>query len=335
MERQLKSGEEALRVFKENYMGELPEQLETNLRAIEQLQLQRNSVQDTLRDNENRQLVLEGQLADTPRYTAGGQDDRQELYSRLAVKRQALTELQSRYSELYPDVVQAREEVRELEARIAALGGEGATPAEGVQVESPGYARLRSQVDENALRIQSLRGESNKLSERMTDLQKRVENAPKREQELMSLSRDYETIKQAYDSLLQRKLSAGIAENMETHQKSEQFQILDPANLPEKPVKPERLKIVAIGILVGLALGGGLGLAADYLDRSYRTLEEVRASLPLPVLGVIPRLITDQEIARSKKQRWALAAACLLLMVASVAVILFYMMGVDFWSRAR
>jgi capsular polysaccharide biosynthesis protein len=169
----------------------------------------------------------------------------------------------------------------------------------------------------------------------MTDLQKRVENAPKREQELMSLSRDYETIKQAYDSLLQRKLSAGIAENMETHQKSEQFQILDPANLPEKPVKPERLKIVAIGILVGLALGGGLGLAADYLDRSYRTLEEVRASLPLPVLGVIPRLITDQEIARSKKQRWALAAACLLLMVASVSVILFYMMGVDFWSRAR
>ena len=70
-------------------------------------------------------------------------------------------------------------------------------------------------------------------------LEARVENSPRREQEMVSLTRDYENLKLSYDDLLKKKLDAEVSQNLEKRQKGEQFQILDPANLPQKPFSPE------------------------------------------------------------------------------------------------
>ncbi len=79
----------------------------------------------------------------------------------------------------------------------------------------------------------------------MTVYQKRVEETPRREMELQSLNRDYANIKEVYNSLLNRKLEAELSVNMEKRQKGEQFRILDPAKLPEKPVSPDVIKFLS------------------------------------------------------------------------------------------
>jgi len=314
METQLKTLEEAISVFKREHMGELPQQLEANLRTMEQLQVHRTSLQVSLRDAEARQISLDQQMADTPRYLLGDDSDREELVRQVQRSRQELASLLTRYTDQYPDVVRLRNQIRELEARMSGEAGETAGP-EGVLPFNPLYARIQNQSNENLAEIRGLRSNIAEVNEKMRTLEGRVENIPKREQELMSLTRDYETIKQSYDRLMERRISASIAESLESRQKSEQFRILDPANYPQKPVKPDRIKILAFGLLAGVGIGGGISSLLEFLDRSLRRVEDVKNAFDLPVLGVIPVLTTDQEIQRRKKWRWVLALLSVALLV--------------------
>ena len=92
--------------------------------------------------------------------------------------------------------------------------------------------------------IRGLETEIARVNHEIREIQKKVDATPKREQELITLTRDYENIKTSYNSLLNRKLEADISVNMEKKQKGEQFQIIDAARLPEKPVSPDPKKTV-------------------------------------------------------------------------------------------
>ena len=331
MEQELKKREEAIQQYRQTHMGELPEQMEANLRALDQLQLQRNALLEAYRTAEDRQILLEKDLAATPQYLAGAGPDQNELYRQLEAKRQQLTSLLTQYTEAYPDVVRVKKEISEIEQRIAAAGsGETHTPPQGnVPILNPEYARLKSQVESNRLSMENTREQLQGIDARMKTLQQRVENTPRREQELAALTRDYQTIRQSYDSLMARKLNAEVAENLETRQKSEQFRILDPPNLPQKPIKPNRLQILAMGLALGLGGGVGLAFAVDYMDRTFKRVEDLKAALGLPVLGVIPVLRTRESVLAEKKRRLALASASVGFIATLIAGIHFFVVKID------
>lgn len=331
MEQELKKREEAIQQFRQTHMGELPEQMEANLRALDQLQLQRNALMDSYRTAEDRQILLEKDLAATPQYLAGAGPDQNDLYRQLETRRQQLTALLTQYTEAYPDVVRLRKEISEIEQRIAAAGSDESQrqSQSNVPIVNPEYTRLKSQVDSNRLSMESLREQLQMIDARMRTLQQRVENTPRREQELAALTRDYQTIRQSYDSLMARKINAEVAENLETRQKSEQFRILDPPNLPQKPVKPNRLRIIAMGLALGLGAGVGLAFAVDYMDRTFKRVEDIKAALSIPVLGVIPVLRTRESVLAEKRRRLALASASVGFVATLIAGIHFFVMRID------
>jgi hypothetical protein len=195
---------------------------------------------------------------------------------------------------------------------------------------NPAYERLASQLQSDRLTAKGLRAELADVNARMQALQQRVDNIPKREQELMSLKRDYETIKQSYDSLMERKINAAIAENLETRQKSERFRILDPANLPQRPVKPDRRKILAIGLLLGLGLGGGLAYIREQMDDTFHTLDEIKAFVAgVPILGVIPLVVPPEEIRRKRILVAASATAGAVCLAALIVGVHVYVKRID------
>ena len=155
-------------------------------------------------------------------------------------------------------------------------------------------AQIR-QLNEKKYEIAKLSDEIQKMLEKIKIYQVRVEDTPKREQELLSLKRDYQNIKQTYDSLLSRKLEAQIAVNMEKKQKGEQFRILDPARLPKKPVQPDMKKIFLIALAAGLGIGGGLIFMREYYDSSFKKIEDVESYLEIPVLSAVPALSKPQD----------------------------------------
>ncbi|MEO8681493.1 MAG: GNVR domain-containing protein, partial [Vicinamibacterales bacterium] len=119
---------------------------------------------------------------------------------------------------------------------------------------------------------------------------RRIEAAPAREAELAALMRDYETLQQSYRGLLQKKEESQISANLERRQIGEQFKILDPARLPERPASPDRPRLYLIALIAGLGLGVALAAAVEYFDNTLRSEADVRAALNLAVLATIPQM---------------------------------------------
>jgi hypothetical protein len=188
---------------------------------------------------------------------------------------------------------------------------------------------LMAQLLKVDVEIENLEAEIQKVKSQAELYERRVEETPKREQELISLNRDYNNLKALYNSLLKRKLEAQIAMSMEKKQKGEQFRIIDPAKLPERPIRPNLRKIFLLAILAGLCLGGGLSYVVELRDTSYKTPEEVEKDLQLPVLVSMPMRYTERELKGIRRKKILAFASVAAGFVLSAFGILFATKGVD------
>ena len=289
----LERREQEIREFKQQNMGELPEQQETNLRMLDQLQVQKQSLMESLRGAENHRTLLEGQLSEM-KSIVGREGNRSRLVEELGELQSELTSLRTRYTERYPDIVQLKKQIAEVEKQLVSESGRERSDAMAGS-SNPAYLSLRNQSQLITLEIHSTKAELAQGDEMIRTFQARVENTPRREQELMTLSRDYENIKTNYESLLRKKLNAEIAENLEKRRKSEQFRILDPATRPDQLYKPNRTRILLVGFLLALGAGLGIVLVLEYLDTSFRDLEDLKAYVDLPVLATIPQIVGEEK----------------------------------------
>ena len=98
-----------------------------------------------------------------------------------------------------------------------------------------------------------------------------METAPLVEKEYIELTRDYENAKSKYNDLLNKRMEAKISQGMEETQRGERFTIIEPAQLPEKPYKPNRLIIILVGFVLALGAGVGLAAAQEGLDNTVKT----------------------------------------------------------------
>jgi capsular polysaccharide biosynthesis protein len=138
--------------------------------------------------------------------------------------------------------------------------------------------------------IASIQMEVNQINQQIRDYRLRIERTPQREEQLLSLKRDYENIQNAYRSLLSRKVEADMAVNIQKKNKGEQFRIIDYAKLPEKPVSPNMQRLFMIFVAAGLGIGAGIVFLYEFFDQSVRKPEAFQARLSLPVLMVMPAM---------------------------------------------
>ncbi|BBO81357.1 chain-length determining protein [Desulfosarcina ovata subsp. sediminis] len=300
MKARLEEVEAKLKSYRESYMGELPEQLDSNLRILDRLQEHLGETQQSLSEAKIRLATLQNEAAalrEQPTTVIIGQESRQETNDINQMKLE-LENLLSRYTDRHPDVIRLKSRIAEMEKQIASnplsdvssagSGGSGQSQSGSV---SPQY---RTQYNEILGEMRRLEADAADTRAQIGIYQKRVEDTPKREQELLSLKRDYQNIQTTYDSLLERKLEAEIAVNMERKQKGEQFRVLDPAKMPQKPVKPDMRKLFIMVVGAGLAIGGGIIFLIEYTNDSFKRPEDVEEDLTLPVLCTVPKIIDSR-----------------------------------------
>src|SRR6267143_4999845 len=255
----LEAQEQSISVFKTKYMGELPEQMQANLSALDRLSLQHGATVDALQRASDRLSLIEKTFKE---YDAlgpttagmvqgpGGAVVVDAPLLRLKELEKTLTTLAAEYKDNYPDIITLKQEIQALKAELGETetknnGSDKATTVTKETKPIDTYLReLGRQRVESKLEIASLKERLSRVKEQMKEYESRVEKAPAREQELMLLNRDYGNLKENYRSLLDKKLNARLSENLEKRQKGEQFRIIDPANLPQKPETPDRLKIM-------------------------------------------------------------------------------------------
>jgi uncharacterized protein involved in exopolysaccharide biosynthesis len=110
------------------------------------------------------------------------------------------------------------------------------------------------------------------------------------EQELASLQREYDLEKLHYTDLNTRHQQAAVAEDLTRKQGGERYSVLYPANLPNRPQKPDQLRIMLMAIAAGLVLGAGSAVGREFLDRSVHDARALQNEFEVPVLGEIPRI---------------------------------------------
>jgi polysaccharide chain length determinant protein (PEP-CTERM system associated) len=292
MQKRLERVEEKLKSYRTKYMGELPEQLDTNLNILDRLQLQLSDKMESLRNAKDRLAVSELSLAGQQVQPDGTLPENLQTLEQM---RTQLANLRNRYTEQHPDVVRMKNKVKDIEQ---ALQAEQA----GSEAEKQNESQGAMAVPQFSVQTLTLKNEIRDIEKdiagikiQVKEYQRRVENTPKREQELMVLRRDYQNIQDSYASLLNRKLEAEIAVNMEKKQKSERFRVIDPAVQPEKPVSPNMISLFLYTIAVGLVIGVGFVYVLNYFDTSFRKLDDVSSFLKLPVLATIPKMHNSRE----------------------------------------
>ena len=338
MRRRLEEVEAKLQEYRRQYMGELPEQLDANLRILERLQMQLSEREQSLRDEKarlivmgsqiesNRRILTESQVAVAPVSEDGGAMNLAQLKAQLAA-------LKSNYTDRHPDVIKLKAKIADLEARQN-NGGIQRTGESQANTSADPALRLVSNTINDLMRqrvetrgeIRNIEIDIAKIKRQLTEYQERIERTPKHEQELLSLNRDYENIQESYESLLNRKLEAEISVNMEKKQKGEQFRILDHAALPQKPISPDVRKLFYLSVAAGLGLGAGLIYVLDYLNSSLKQPKDYELELGLAVLATIPKLLSPREI-NMRRMNGILTAFSLITVVGLAGV--FWMLVVN------
>jgi polysaccharide chain length determinant protein (PEP-CTERM system associated) len=299
--KRLDQQEHGVSEFKRRYLGELPQQMEPNLATLERLQIQlRLSTDGQTRAHERRSFLI-AQLSELAAAPTPGTPEN--ATTRLARLEQELTELRTRYSDRYPDVMQLEAEIAALRRKLA--GAKGASDPVSRAAVSPNVSRLREALIDAETELKVLKAEENRLRASIAAYQQRIENIPRREQEFKELSRDYETTRDLYQSLLKRHGEAQIAESMEQRQKGEQFRIIEPALPPKQPVA-NRLRLIAMTLVLSVGLAAAAAMVAEQLDASFHSVDQLRGHTSLPLLVSIPRVLTDTD-ARQTRTRFRVA----------------------------
>jgi polysaccharide chain length determinant protein (PEP-CTERM system associated) len=310
--KRLEEQEKKVVEYKQKYMGELPEQRDANLRTMEVLQKQIESVSTELATLHDSRLSLEQQLLAESKRAAASVSTNAENEDKGALSLEDLkvrmAQMQVRFSDKHPDVIRTKQLIAMLEKtteRAPSVREEIAT-SDPVRIE---LNRVNAEMLRLSETLQRLRGDIGKY-------QQRVELAPRREQELVSLSRDYETTKSHYESLRKRLEEANLADDLEKNQKAERFRVLEPALLPTEPAAPERPLFFAMAFALSLAVAGGGALLREAMDSSFHRIEELRRFTQVPVLVAIPRIVSSSDRWWSAtKQSIGLMTLALLLLV--------------------
>ncbi|PNU04335.1 GumC family protein [Novosphingobium guangzhouense] len=185
-----------------------------------------------------------------------------------------LATLLSTHSETFPDVIAARAEVARQRAMIRQEPARGAT-------------LIETEISAGRERIATLAARRAELVHTMSELDRRVAQAPQSAYELNTIEREYDNIKRQYDSLREKQLDAQVAANLQTEDKGERFTVVDPPNLPLHPMGQKGWIIVLMGIAAGFVFGLVIVIARELLTGTIHGTQSLRRAVPAPLFGAI------------------------------------------------
>ena len=324
---ELEAREQAISDFKKDHIGELPGQLEANLRTLDRLQADLTASSESLNKGGERLTALEKAIREfsdlgstdvVPLERSGRMSETRPLDPRgakLGELKHKLNELLGMYKESYPDVVHLREEIRRLESdpRLADSKQPAVDETVDRRVENGGrtvYKPIDPFLRELMKERSELKSEMVFLKEKQTntvrqikELEAHVQRTPAAEQRLAILVRDYENLQKGYQSLLDKRTNARILENYESRQFGEQYRIIETANVPVGEEPPTRIHFLLGGLALGCTIGFGGVIGLELLKPGFRRPEEVESYLGLPVIASIPPFDSRTVGVGSKRAR--------------------------------
>jgi polysaccharide chain length determinant protein (PEP-CTERM system associated) len=306
LRKELEEQESIVNLYKSQHQKDLPEQLDANLRTLEQMRRELESGMLRLTSLEERKALIEQTRIATASIFDGSGAARSILSGAgIDSRKRELELLRTRYSDKHPDVVRLKQEIKNAPAeetpQTAGAEVAGASKLGSGDSSRTQFADIQSDVA--ASEITLLRQRNNKLQSEIAAYQDRVSTTPIRAMDLSKITRNYDITLNKFRDLLSKEFDSQLSENMERKQKGEQFQVVDPASLPESPVAPNRPRMLLVGLLLGLAAALGGALLIENLDNSIRGNEDLDGMTNLPLLAMLPVVPSRGNILELRQTR--------------------------------
>ena len=255
--------------FKVAHVGELPEQMEANMRQLDRLssEIRTRTEQLHAADARRSDLVLMRNGGDTELGRA--QTVAEQLEQQLAAAK-------TQYTEDHPEVVRLTRELKAAQGRV-----------------NEADARLGLQREERSRagrEVAGMQRDIDGLQKEIETYQARLDQTPRWAAELAGLEREYDIAKAKYQSVLGRKVEAEIAQDVEARNAPRLFSLVSPAAPPVVPSKPDRFGGLMVVLVAALGAGVLSGVMLELRDESIHDERQLRGELPLPVLAIVPAL---------------------------------------------
>lgn len=312
--------EQQVAQYKQRYLEELPEQRDANLQVLDSLQKQLQTTADNIARARERRAALgqmaevESSLASLETFISPSSDGGQ-----LGTLQGQLAQLKERgLTDRHPDVILLQKKIAAQEQQQTSEEKSSFHEVPVIEVAPmPTMSMSSAEIGAIDSELQRLIGDYEGVKRDIAAYQQRIENAPRHEQAMFSLSRDYNTTRELYTSLLKRADEASLAEDMERNQKSERFRLIEPAVDPTNPVAPQRIAFVVVGFILSLGVAVAGILAWEILDTSFHRVEDLKKFTKVPVLVTIPRIVTNKDRWRLRVQN----GLCAVMLVVSLIVV--------------
>lgn len=334
MRNQIQEWEGRLTKFKESHLQELPDFVENNLHQLDQIQYRMSHNHDVIQAErsrlfnqeqeigalEFREQSLAIQRANLRNTKSGGGDvgKTTDETEPDAIKLE-MEKLRVLYTENHPDLQRMTRHLAKAQAlkasKLSRMRAEaeatGKPLQEVVDVEADlelaairvSKERLAKAIAIGQERVNGFEKENEELNNLAQEVRRRIENSPAIAEQLAELSRGYDTVKEAYDKLQGKTLDANMSANLERTQRGEQFEVVDPAEVPDSPFRPNIKRALPASFGLALLLGLALSLGLNFLDNSFTSVEQMERLGTFPVLVVVPLLSTKRhadQMARKK-----------------------------------
>jgi len=344
MRGQLSDWEKRITVYKQQHLQELPESRQFNLKLMDQMRQDANIMDGKVQQLRVRIHGYEQDIAEWQRWMEGLEQRRAEAKSRglqgggsgggsgqaesspEGIKKR-IEELRVFYTDDHPDIQRLLRHLKKAEAleatkeakKKAAAAAAAAAGLKGEQATRNAIddemAKSKMSIQKQLQRIEQVNSEiretemrKNQYLEQADLIRKRVDNAPAVTEQLSELSRGYEELNTAYQKLHSKWLEARMSANMERTQRGEQFEVVDPAQVPDAPFRPQVKRAIPVTLGLALALSVGLAFGLSYIDVSFTSTMQLERQSGLPVLMVLPPLTTPEEQAAALRRNMIFGA---------------------------
>ena len=247
-----------------------------------------------------------------------GLGQHKDMAEQLKQERDALSDFEGKYTADHPKVLKSKRVIASLELRLsgAIQGNAEVTP------DNPAYLILRSQLNATDTDIRSSDENIKVLKEKMERYEGYLSRAPQIEKEYQYLLRDYQNTHMKYQEIRSKKMSADLAQNLESERKGERFTLIQPPELPIDPVSPNIVAMVFLAVVLGLGAGLGVVIMQETMSAAVFGTAEVTALTGIAPLAIIGYMETQEEEGQHNRKRLLIALG--FICVGILALVLFH-----------
>ncbi len=299
-EEKLQEANSALIAFKKKHAYDLPNQKRSSVNTILTLEMRKTDLTFRLEDMRKERALLEEKIKEVEENfdttVAPSDPIISDLEDKLERMDKQVRNLELVYTEMHPDLIETQRLIEATKNKIEIRKTE--IIDNDIVIENKELDSLNEKLSELDLKMASVETRKRRIESSLREAKDKLEEMPSLYEKYVHLQNEADAVKGVHNSLKQKLEATKMAQHIDSTEQGVKFEILEPARLPLKPYKPNRWQILIMGIAAGLAVGALIALIVEYADHSFRGTEDARARLPVPVIGVIPSIITAREKRR-------------------------------------